>query len=93
MRLQTLIAAAQQLSPQERVDLISAVSRSLQLTYRKEEETTFWEPKSLEEQVQLQGVSAVMDIAELRASFWPAGETADDLIDYIYRQRTEERFN
>jgi predicted nucleic acid-binding protein len=39
MRLQDPMDAAQKLSPRERLDLISAVSRSLQHAY---EETDFW---------------------------------------------------
>ena len=93
MRLQDLIDAAQRLSPRERLDLISAVSHSLQYTYAEVESTDFWEPKSLEKHMQLQGTSVVTDIAELRADFWPEEETSDDLIEYIYRQRAEDRLN
>ena len=88
MRLQDLIVAAQKLLPRERLDLISAVSRSLQCAY---EEADFWKPRSLEQHIRLQGTSVVADIAELRADFWPEEETSDDLIAYIYHQRAEDR--
>ena len=93
MRLQDLINAAQELSPRERLDLISAVSRSLQRTYAEEAGTDFWEPQSLEHHIRAQRTSVVADIAELRADFWPEEETSDDLSAYIYRQRAEDRLN
>ena len=93
MRLQDLIDAAQKLSPRERVDLISAVSRSLQHVYAEEESADFWEPKSLEHHIQLQRTSVVADIADLRADFWPEEDTPDDLIAYVYDQRAEDRLN
>jgi hypothetical protein len=63
-RLQDLIDAAQRLSPLEKLDLISAVSRSLQQAYAKAEGAAFWEPKSLNEHVRLQEPPVVEDIAE-----------------------------
>lgn len=93
MGLQDLIDAAQNLSPQEKLDLISALTRSLQYAYFEVKEADFWEPTAIEQHIQLQGVSTVVDIAELRAEFWPEQETSDDLIEYVYRQRAEDRLN
>ncbi|MBN2001384.1 hypothetical protein JW935_27815 [candidate division KSB1 bacterium] len=90
-KLKTLINAAQKLSPRERIDLISAVSLTLQHTFADQEEAAFWESKTPKEHIQLQNVSAVVDIAELRADFWPQEEKTDDLIAYLSNQRAVDR--
>ena len=33
----------------------------------------------------------ILDIADLKAGFWPEDESADDLISYIYGQRREDQ--
>jgi hypothetical protein len=35
----------------------------------------------------------VTDLAELAADFWPEDETADDINDYIARQRADDRMS
>ncbi len=35
----------------------------------------------------------VSDLAELAADFWPEDETADDINDYIARQRADDRMS
>ena len=88
-KLQALIDAAQELSPLEKLDLIAAVSQSLYRAYQQTQPAAdFWSPKPLEQLIQSQPVT---DIADLRADFWPEDESADDLIDYIYKQREEDR--
>lgn len=89
--LQELIDAAQKLSPAEKLDLITAVSQSLRLVCAGTEAPDFWEPRTLEYHIQAQGTSVVAEIAELKADFWPEQETADDLINYVYQQRSEDR--
>jgi hypothetical protein len=89
--LKDLIDAAQKLSLLEKLDLIRAVSRSLQPSYPEEEISDFWKPLSLEQHLKRQNTPVVTDIAELQAGFWPEDETADDLIAYIYRRRAEDR--
>lgn len=91
-RLQTLIEAAQRLSPLEQLNLISAVSQHLHSSYQQlQPALDFWQPQTLEQLVQTQQTQPIMDIADLRASFWPEDESADDIIEYIYQQRQEDR--
>jgi hypothetical protein len=92
-KLQDLIDAAQKLSPVERLDLITAVSQSLRLTYGGAAGPDFWEPRTLEYHIKAQETPVVAEIAELEADFWPEEETADDLIEYVYRQRGEDRLS
>jgi hypothetical protein len=95
--LNSLIEAAKALSPLERLNLISAITQSLQRSYQQMlPAVDFWEPKALEYLSQAQRTQPVADIAELRAGYWPEDESADeesadDLITYIYDQRREDR--
>jgi len=91
-RLQDLIGAAQKLSPLERLDLIRAISQSLQRAY-VEGDADFWHPETLEQHVRTQNAPVITDISELKADFWPEDESADDLIAYIYQQRNEDRLH
>ena len=90
-KLQNLIDEAQTLSPKEKLDLISEISRSLSPICAEREDGDFWTPTSLETHIRHQRTPVVTDIEELKADFWPEEETADDLIGYIYDQRTEDR--
>jgi hypothetical protein len=91
-RLQTLIEAAQELSPLEQLNLISAVSQSLHRSYQRLQPVLdFWRPQTLEQLIQAQRTRPITAIADLQASFWPEEESADDIIEYIYRQRQEDR--
>jgi hypothetical protein len=93
-KLQDVIEAARKLSPREQLDLISAVSASLQHAYAQAEgDASFWEPKSLEQHIQAQGTPVIQDITQLKATFWPEDESADDVLKDIYRQRREDRSN
>lgn len=90
--LQSIIDAAQELSPLEQLQLIEAVSEFLQLKYQISRPTEdFWNPQSVEELVQAQNKQPVTNIADLAVDFWPEQETADDIIEYIYQQRQEDR--
>jgi hypothetical protein len=90
-KLKDLIDEVEKLSPRERLALISAISRSLQSSCIEREGKNFWTPQSLETHIAVQQTSVVSDIKALRADFWPAEETADDFIAYIYDQRAEDR--
>ena len=91
-RLQDVIEAAQDLSPLEQLDLIQALSKSIQASYLGISSTEdFWRPKTLQEHIGAQQPKPVIDIADLVADFWPKDESADDLIVYIYGQRQEDR--
>ena len=90
--LQTLIEAAQELSPLEQLDLISALSQALHHSYLLTLSAgEFWKPKTLEQHIEAQQTQPVADIAGLRADFWPEDESADDLMAYIYGQRREDQ--
>lgn len=91
-RLQTLIEAVQELSPLEQLSLINAITQSLHRSYQHLQPVAdFWQPQTLEQHIQAQQTQPVEDIADLQASFWPEDESADDIIEYIYQQRQEDR--
>ena len=91
-KLQSIIDAAQELSPLEQLQLIEAVSEFLQLKYQITRPTVdFWNPQSVEDLVRAQNKQPVINIADLAADFWPEQETADDIIEYLYQQRQEDR--
>jgi hypothetical protein len=91
-KLQDLIVSAQELSPLEQMELIRAVSQSLVQHYRQGTSVSdFWQPQTVEEILEAQPVPPLKDISMLRADFWPEDESADDLIDYTYQQRAEDR--
>ena len=89
--LQTLIDVAQQLPPLEQLNLIRILSQSLYRNYQHIQPTEdFWSPQTLEQLIQSQQTAPITDISTLKADFWPADESADDFIEYIYRQRRED---
>ena len=91
-RLQAVINAVQELSLLEQLDLLQALSRSVQTSYLDVSSAEeFWKPKTLEEHLAQQQPKRVVDIADLKADFWPEDESADDLISYIYGQRREDQ--
>jgi hypothetical protein len=93
-RLQAVIQAVQELSPLEQLDLIQALSKSVQASYLGiSSAQDFWHPKTLEEHIKEQQPRPVSDIADLVADFWPEDESADDLVSYIYGQRLKDRQN
>ena len=92
VKVQALIEAAQKLPPREQLNLISRISESLWRSYRPSLlEDDFWQPQTIEELVATQRVRPVHDIRELALDFWPDEESADNIIDEIYRQRREDR--
>jgi hypothetical protein len=92
-RLQAVIDAVQELSPLEQLDLIQALSKSVQASYLGASSTDFWKPKTLQEHIRAQKPKLVIDVADLVAEFWPEDESADDIVQYIYGQRQEDRQN
>jgi hypothetical protein len=73
----------------EQLELIRVISQSLQHNHLSPPD--FWQPKTLEEIIQAQQTKPVSNIADLGADFWPQDESADDIIEYIYQQRREDR--
>ena len=91
-KLQTLIEAIQELSPLEQIQLIGAISRSLSHAYQQlAPAADFWQPETLEQQAEAQGVRPVERIGDLAADFWPEDESVDQVIDSIYEQRRDDR--
>jgi hypothetical protein len=91
-RLRAVIDSVAQLPPNEQLELIEEISRSLKNQYQ---------PKvmrgRLEEFVPAESVSIpikrtppVQDLAQLKADFWPEEETADDINAFIEQQRRED---
>ena len=90
-KLETLINSAQELSPREQVELIRAVSQFLYQSYQTElSSVDFWRPKPIEDIAQAQQTPVIQDISTLEADFWPEEETADEFIEFVYRQRQED---
>jgi hypothetical protein len=91
-RLQEVIQAIQELSPLEQLELIQALSKSVQASYLgRSSAEDFWKPRTLADHIREQQPRPVSDIADLVADFWPEDESADDLVSYIYGQRLEDR--
>ncbi len=95
IRLRTLLKSAQRLSNQEKRELIHQLSKSLQ---RDDEpmgdgspDLEFWRSHTLETLAAEQAVAPVTDVHALAVSWWPEGETADDLIAFTQHPRQEDR--
>ena len=91
-RVKSLIKSVRELSPGEQLELIRAVTQLLDLSRKHDlSGEDLRECKSLDEIEQSQPAAVVSSIEDLAVDFWPADEPVDGLIDYIYRQRQEDR--
>ena len=86
--LQNVVNAAVKLSPGERLELIEAVSRSLQLTWLQLKGLTGEQASAIPSHVRR--TSPVTTLKQLEADFWPDDETADDINAFVARQRQED---
>jgi hypothetical protein len=87
-QLQQVIAAACALPPREKLELLGVISRDLQKVYAlTEESAAFWSPRTIDEIVQNQAAPVISDVRTLAVDFWPEDECADDLSQFIARQR------
>ena len=86
--LQTVIEAVEQLSPDDQLELIASVSRSLQKQYQPKRAPAFALPDAIPAEVRR--TSPLQHISQLKADFWPVDETADDINDYLEQQRRED---
>lgn len=92
--LQKVIEETQELSPAEQWELVRIISQSLSRSHLSEQMTeVFWQPRTLDELLQMQQVGPIRDIASLKADFWPEHESIDDFIEYVYQQREGDRLN
>ena len=89
-KLQALVDAAQELSASEQLELISHIAQSLGQRYEHTHPADFWQPKTLAQLIEDQGVQPVGDIKELTADCWPEEESIDDFLEFIQRQRHED---
>ncbi len=91
-KLQTAVDTAEKLSPLEQLELLRILSESLHRNFHQTLLTEdFWQPKTLDQLLRAQQTSPVADIDELAVDFWPEEESVDDLVEYIYQQRDEDR--
>jgi len=86
-QLNPLINIILKMGAVEQLELIRVISQSLQHNHLSSPD--FWQPKTLEEMVSAQ--QPVSNIADLGADFLPENESADEMIEYIYQQRREDR--
>ena len=90
--LQQLIGEAKTLSPQEQIELISAVSQFLRSSYQQlPSKADFWQPQSIDQLIQAQAVPPVQDITRLAFDESAEDEPADEMIAYIYGQPQADR--
>jgi hypothetical protein len=90
--LEHIIREARALSPGEQVELIGAVSQFLDRSYQQSSGAAdFWEPKTIDELIDMQGVQPIQDITRLAVDEWLEDESADDVNSYIYGQRQLDR--
>jgi hypothetical protein len=85
-QLNPLINIILKMGAVEQLELIRVISQSLQHNHLSSPD--FWQPKTLEEMIPAQNTR---NIADLGADFLPENESADDMIEYIYQQRREDR--
>lgn len=90
-RLNSLMGAVRELSTSEQLELIRAVTELLDITCGQDQFADFLTPKSIDEITQAHATPPVSDLSELAGDFWPEEESSDAFIDYIYKQRQEDR--
>jgi hypothetical protein len=90
--VQAVVAAAQQLSPTEQLEVIQALTRVLQEHYSSAPARS---PRSDESMIDLpptvRRAPLVTNLRDFAADFWPTDETADDINDYVAQQRAADR--
>ncbi len=90
--VQTVVAAAQQLSAAEQFEVIQALTRVLQQRYvHTDIRTSFGEARIVSLPSSIRRTSPMTNLADFAADFWPEDETADDINDYLTHQHTAER--
>jgi hypothetical protein len=87
--IESVIAAAQQLTPREQLEVIQSLSRILLQQYTENISVESQSKPSIPSYIHR--TQPVTSLAQLAADFWPDDETADDINNYITRQRTADR--
>lgn len=83
--VENLFRVVQTLSPAEQLELIQAISHSLQQQYYQSN------PDAIPQSVKR--TAPVTDLSQLAADFWPQDESAEDINTFIAQQRLEDRVN
>ena len=81
--VERVFRAVQHLSPAEQLELIQAISQSLQRQYQPINADAI--PPSVKR------TPPITDLTHLAADFWPEDESADDINAYVAQQRREDR--
>jgi hypothetical protein len=89
--VQTVVAAAQELSPTEQLEVIQALTRVLQQRYLGTIAPSGADTPTHALPATVRRTPPVTNLADFAADFWPEEETADDINDYIAQQRTADR--
>ena len=87
-QLRAIISKAKGLSPEEQIELINAISQSLQNKLPEAKE--FWQSRSLQELYKKQPVQVFQNIDDFASDFWPKEESTDEFIEFIWKQRHED---
>jgi hypothetical protein len=89
--VEAVLAAAKELSPDEQLEVIEALSHSLRRRYQQGPMDDLEAPDRDAIPADVARTRPVADLNLLIADFWPENETADDLNAFIARQREEDR--
>jgi hypothetical protein len=90
MKMQEVLEEARQLSPSEQLDLIRALSESLQAQYRENENFASTVDRDLFPS-SIRRTKPATNFDEYVADFWPDNESVDDFNVYVKEQRIEDR--
>lgn len=89
--IESVIAAAQQLTPREQLEVIQSLSHMLLQQYTEKVSVPAESQSKPSIPSYIRRTRPVMSLAQLAANFWPEDETADDINDYIAQQRVDDR--
>ncbi|HBQ28179.1 hypothetical protein HY02_08080 [Peptococcaceae bacterium SCADC1_2_3] len=97
MGLEELIEATENLSPEEKIKLVEAISKMLRQNVIKKgaddqlhdfDIDAFWKKITLSELAEEQRVSTVNQLEDLTVDSWPEDESVDEMIEVIYSLRS-----
>ena len=89
--VQAVVAAAQQLSPTEQLEVIQALTRVLQQRYLHAEARPTVVDDIIVLPATVRRTPPVINLRDFAGDFWPDDETADDINDYLTQQHAADR--
>jgi hypothetical protein len=90
--VQAVVAAAQQLSPSEQLEVIQALTRVLQQRFPQTTvQPSMRSERTIDLPATVRRTAPVSDLRDFAADFWPEDETADDINEYLAQQRATDR--